>query len=86
MDDRIQSPAPPSEPPSKTPSPPVEKDLPRSHDSIKGDVASLFAGPLSLFDSLHFEELFLIGLIILLARSDQGSDVVLWLALLLFCK
>ena len=35
---------------------------------------------------MQFEELLLIGLIILLARSEQDSDIVLWLALLLFCR
>ena len=85
-DDKIQSPAPPPVPIPEKVSPPPEKDLPKPHDSIKKEVTSLFAGPISLFDSLHFEELLLIGLIILLARSDQGSDVILWLALLLFCK
>lgn len=35
--------------------------------------------------SLGFDELLLIGLIILLSRNEADSDVVLWLALLLFC-
>ena len=34
---------------------------------------------------LGFEELLLLGLIVLLSQTDQSSDVVLWLALLLFC-
>ena len=34
---------------------------------------------------LGFDELLLIGLIILLSRNEADSDVVLWLALLLFC-
>ena len=33
---------------------------------------------------IGFEEMLLIGLIILLHGSEQGSDTVLWLALLLF--
>lgn len=40
----------------------------------------------SFLEGLGFEELLLVGLILLLARSDQESDIVLWLALLLFCK
>jgi len=32
-----------------------------------------------------FEELLILGLILLLSQSEQGSDIVLWLALLLFC-
>ncbi len=39
-----------------------------------------------MLGGIRFEELLLIGLIILLARTEQGSDVILWLALLLFCK
>ncbi len=34
---------------------------------------------------MGFDELLIIGLIILLSRNEQESDVVLWLALLLFC-
>ena len=34
---------------------------------------------------MGFDELLIIGLIILLSRTEQESDVVLWLALLLFC-
>lgn len=34
---------------------------------------------------IGFDELLIIGLIILLSHTDEGSDVVLWLALLLFC-
>ena len=33
---------------------------------------------------IDFDELLLIGLILLLRESEQGSDMVLWLALLLF--
>ena len=34
---------------------------------------------------LGFEELLILGLILLLSQSEQDSDIVLWLALLLFC-
>ena len=34
---------------------------------------------------IGFEELFIIALIILLSKSEESSDVVLWLTLLLFC-
>lgn len=36
--------------------------------------------------SLGSEELLLIGLILLLARSEQDNDLILWLVLLLFCR
>ena len=38
-----------------------------------------------LAHGLGFEELLLIGLIILLAHGEQSSNVTTWLALLLFC-
>ena len=83
-DDRVQNPTP-------TPNivaelPPPQKELPKPQNSIKTDVTSLFSGPLNMLGGVRFEELLLIGLIILLARTEQGSDVILWLALLLFCK
>ena len=47
----------------------------------------LFGGVLpALPGGLESDELLLIGLILLLARSGEGSDVLPWLALLLFCK
>ena len=39
----------------------------------------------SLLHGIGFEELLLLGLIFLLAGSEESSDVVLWLVLLLFC-
>lgn len=47
----------------------------------------LFGGVLpSLPGGLEGDEFLLLGLILLLARSGEGSDVLPWLALLLFCK
>ena len=47
---------------------------------------SLFGGRLPAFPGgMAFDEL-LLGLILLLSHNDQQSDVILWLALLLFCK
>lgn len=78
-------PAPPV--PSAPPPPQVGETPPKSESPPHREVASLFSKPLALFsDGLQFEELLLIGLIILLSRSEQDSDVILWLALLLFCK
>ena len=34
---------------------------------------------------IGFDEILLIGLILLLSREEQSSELVLWLALLLFC-
>lgn len=48
-----------------------------------------FLGPLGkhfpFSHGMGFEELLLIGLILLLSQSGVDSEVVLWLALLLFC-
>ncbi len=85
-DDRIQNPTPTPNTVAEVPPPPKEKELPNPQSSIKTDVTSLFSGPLNMLGGIRFEELLLIGLIILLARTEQGSDVILWLALLLFCK
>ena len=64
----------------------TEKQPPKPQDVLNNDITALFSGPLAMIGGIRFEELLLIGLIILLARTDQGSDVILWLALLLFCK
>ena len=51
-------------------------------------VGTLFGSIGSAFPFSHgigFDELLIIGLILLLARSGQDSDMILWLALLLFC-
>ena len=34
---------------------------------------------------MGFDEILILGLILLLSREEQGSDLILWLALLLFC-
>ena len=85
-DDRVQNLTPTPNIVAEVPPPPKEKELPKPQNSIKTDVTSLFSGPLNMLGGIRFEELLLIGLIILLARTEQGSDVILWLALLLFCK
>ena len=86
VDDRIQNPPTAQNIVTEMPPPQKEKEPLKPQSSIKTDVASLFSGPLTLLGGVRFEELLLIGLIILLARTEQGSDVILWLALLLFCK
>ena len=73
----VSAPPLPLPPPGLTDAPP--KDEKATSVSPLGDFSALS-------DSLGFEEILLIGLILLLARSEQKSDVVLWLALLLFCK
>ena len=86
LDDRSQNPQTVPNIAAEVPPPPKEKELPKSQSGIKTDVTALFSGPLNMLGGVRFEELLLIGLIILLARTEQGSDVILWLALLLFCK
>ena len=77
--------SPHADPPPPHTQPSHEPPTPTS--CIKGEITSIFGRSFNLFSGgLQFEELLLIGLIILLARSEQESDVILWLALLLFCK
>lgn len=71
-----------SEAPLPPPPPPPPPPKPQEKPSC-----DLFGGVLpALPGGLESDELLLIGLILLLARSGEGSDVLPWLALLLFCK
>ena len=80
-----------NEPPEQTPARYAEDALetqevsaPLSHSLLPG----LFWGHgrmHSLLRGIGFEELLLLGLIVLLADNEESSDIVLWLILLLFC-
>lgn len=60
---------------------------PGKHALQKDPLRNLFGGVLpDLPGGMRGDELLLVGLILLLARSEEGSDIALWLALLLFCK
>ena len=72
--------APPPPPPSLCPPPPPPKPQEKPSCDLFGGVLPALPG------GLESDELLLIGLILLLARSGEGSDVLPWLALLLFCK
>lgn len=67
-------------PPSPCPPPPPPKPQEKPSCDLFGGVLPALPG------GLESDELLLIGLILLLARSGEGSDVLPWLALLLFCK
>ena len=80
--------------PTQEASPPSIAEAPPSTQAIEGNEPKSYA-PLSnpfggafgfLRGGLGFEELLLIGLILLLSHSEQENDTILWLALLLFCK
>lgn len=74
-----------SPPPPAPPAPPA----PASHEPPPAPPAScaLFGGAMpTLPGGLSGDEFLLLGLILLLARSGEGADVLPWLALLLFCK
>ena len=75
----------PPAPPPPPPPPPCADDgrpAPPAPPSC-----GLFGGVLpSLPGGLEGDEFLLLGLILLLARSGEGNDVLPWLALLLFCK
>ena len=71
-------------PPEPPPPPPMalipkpDRKPPHPERPLLGQVGSLL-------DSISFEEALLIGLILLLAGTDQSSDLSLMLALLLLC-
>ena len=70
----------------------TENETPRSSESPTGAFLKPFGGLLGnvgrAFPFSHgigFDEILILGLILLLAREEESSDLVLWLALLLFC-
>ena len=69
--------------PTSIPHPQKEKPptAPQPIQGLLGSIGSAF--PFS--HGLGFDELLIIGLILLLGRNSQDSDMILWLALLLFC-
>ena len=81
-------------PPPKSP-PPALLPPPREPNSEKSPVSPAVAVSQGLFGSLGkafpfshglgFEELLLLGLILILGQSGSDPDMILWLALLLFC-
>ena len=82
----------PSPPPKKSPPPalllPPRKDAEekappplKPSQGLWGELGRAF--PFS--HGIGFEELLILGLILLLAQSETDGDMILWLALLLFC-
>jgi len=67
--------APPLPLPAQEASSPAEETLPEK---------AYNPTPLPFLQGIGFEELLLLGLIVLLAHNEKGNDIVLWLALLLF--
>ena len=78
---------PPKDTPSGSCAPPVQ-EAPEPHEEQAVSAAPkspLALGGFPFAHGLGFEELLILGLIVLLLHSEQGVDTVLWLALLLFC-
>ncbi len=57
------------------------RDLPAPLHTLFGKLGSAF--PFS--HGIGFDELLILGVILLLARNEDDSDLILWLLLLLFC-
>ena len=80
----------PTPPPQLPPLPVQEESQKESVETMRPSHAphlSLLEGTGKAFPFSHgigSEELLLLGLILLLARNGQDSDMILWLALLLF--
>lgn len=73
------APSPPEAPPHAPDAP--KKDAALQPTSLLSPLGHAF--PFS--HGLGFEELLILGLILLLARTDEPGDTLLWLVLLLFC-
>lgn len=50
-----------------------------------GNLFSHLGGSLPFSKGLDFDQLLILGLILLLLKNDRDSDVILWLGLLLLC-
>lgn len=66
---------------SEPPKPHAAKDLPPPF----GQLFSHLGKSLSFSSGLDFDQLLILGLILLFLKNDQDSDVILWLGLLLLC-
>ena len=86
----------PSPPPHKEPPKPLlpaELPVPAHNDGHKESPPPVSHAPalplhvgVPFLHGIGFEELLILGLILLLSHTDEQSDVILWLALLLFCE
>ena len=90
------TPTKPSPPPHKSPPPAL---LLPPHEEQEENTSKTQSPPVSLMEKpferlgkafpfshgIGFDELLLLGLILLLSQSGKDEDTVLWLALLLFC-
>lgn len=80
----------PTPPPPLPPAPRKEESKNESKEAVRSSHTphlSILEGMGKAFPFSHgigSEELLLLGLILLLARNGQDSDMILWLALLLF--
>lgn len=95
----VATPSPPDGAPSN-PSPPVPLteetvSISKNKDEVPNalsptgcsqpESSSTEAKSFSLLNTLDFDQLLLLGLILLLSHTGEGSDIILWLGLLLFC-
>lgn len=80
------------------PAPPEQKTERKEQEAACGESSKPMGAPATLPGFLHkregpesrllglgFDELLLLGLIVLLSLDGQSSDLILWLVLLLFC-
>ncbi len=72
-----------SPPPPKPPASPQKHDT-HALDPLKGLLGGL-GHSFPFAHGIGFDELLILGLILLLSRNEADSDLILWLALLLFC-
>ncbi len=84
---RVEIATPTAPPPPAASAAPLPPPLPTPPlpDPAPPPAQKPLVGAPTLLQGLGFEELLLLGLIVLLASGEQHSDIVLWLVLLLFC-
>ena len=76
----------PSKPPETIPHPQSHPiPLPHPAEGASSRPPLSMGRALSLINRMGFDDLLILGLILLLAGNDEGSDILPFLALLLFC-
>lgn len=74
--------APPCAPPDEAAPPPPQEEKAPPHEPT---ATHALTPSLPFADGLDFDQLLILGLILLLSHSGTDSDIILWLGLLLFC-
>ena len=77
--------APPPPPPPPIPLPPPPDKEEKHLNSLPHGLSALVGGGFPFGHGIGFEELLIMGLILLISQGENASDTVFWLTLLLLC-